>query len=556
MAVEDLITSSDIIEAYRNYSYALRAMETIISRQTNSELHLKRALTEGKKFDTINDILTPTWSDKKCDPEYREIFEDIGKTGKVDVKNSCCIFIDSTDPNTKNTFLLGTNPNTFAHEILFDYPTSVHSAVLIYDNDAKLKDMSFLVDGKYFLFYYGTQMEETLSEALFSSSLFYMQLETALCAIAQKISLDEQKIPYRNSDVWFESYASSYSKQLETTVLENQGKLLEYAQRTLQQRLKTNKNDTFEEAEKRGLISSARRFNEYADIRNLIYHHPDYYEQNDLAVKKGKNNEDILTRLKTTYAKYYLNPLRKRLSIELEILSDFQELIEQINPNFLIRKKTESSNKFIRRIKEKIKTSPTKNLCIDINCPLYDPTFKKIEKNIKKIFPDIKLASDCPEYYSDLDDMCTISFRKTMIANLWGNLSRTINHYLVSHGIKVEQKKSLKSLHEMHILTPQQMITLYEIKKLRNDISHNLSTKETINKLKTNFTDTITKLTEIETTIKENIPIGTIQDNIIEFKHENGKIVKIHAHTYKIISVSASQNNQLPPFPNMQKSRD
>ncbi|MDY4841771.1 MAG: hypothetical protein SO314_05350 [Alphaproteobacteria bacterium] len=546
MTTEAINDLSDIMETYRHYVYSLRAIEAIISQHSNCDFYRKRVQFEGKKMDTIEDCISPIWHETKCSPEIREIFEDIGKIGEMNVKNSCCIFINSTGPKVKNAYLQGKQNGMYTCEISFDYPTMVHSAAFIYGNDAQLKDMSFLVDGKYFLSYNGVLKEEKFSETLTSSLLFYQQLETAICAIAKKISLDEQKIPYRNSDIWFDSYASSYVKGLEATVLENQGKFIECARKFLRQKLKTSADNTFTEAEKQGLILSAVRFNEYKDIRNLINHYSDYHGQNDLAVKKDKNNEDIFERLKTIYAKYYVKSLRERVGVTLEMLCDFQKLIEQINPNFLIRRKGESSNKFIKRIKEKLQSVPAQDIHIDINSPLHEQTYKKIKKNINKLFPDVVLETECPEYYGNLDEMCEMSSRKMMISSSWGDLSKVIDYYFISHGIKVEQKKKLKMLQKMRVLPPQQIVNLYKIRQFRNELCHNLLTPETINKLRTGCINIINEITEIRAEMIKKIPKGTIKNDIIEYKHDNGKIVKVHKDTLEIISVTEPKLSQ--PF--------
>lgn len=541
---------SDIMDAYRNYAYSVRAIETIITRQSDMELYRKRVRIEGKKLDTHLDILTPIWHETKSSPDMREIFEDIGQTGEMDVEDSCCVFINSTDPKADNVRLQGYNPNMHIYEMSFEYPTSVSSVAFLYKYDAKLKDMSFLVDGKYFLSYNGELKEEKFSEAVKSSYLFYQQLETAISAIIKKISLDGQKIPYRNSDIWFESYASTYIKDLEVSVLENQGKFVEYARQFFCQKLQTSPKGAFAEAEKQGLISSAERFNEYKDIRNLLNHPSDYNGQSDLAVKKGKNNEDALARMQATYSKYYTKPLRERISTELEILYDFQTLLEEINPNFIVRKKGETSNKFIQRLKKKITTTPAKELHVDINCPLYDSTYKKIKKNINKLFPDVILETECPECYSDLNEMCEMSFRKMAVSVSWGELSRIINYYFMSHGIKVEQSKTLKTLQEMRVLSPQQMISLYQIRQFRNDICHNIFTPEVINKLKAKSDNAIDKITEIGSEMIKKIPVGTIKNDVIEFKHEDGKVVKVNKDTREIISVHQPKANKTLFFKN------
>ena len=417
--------------------------------------------------------------------------------------------------------------------IIMQLPSLLERCQIIYPTDGTLGNTEFYVDGIYKARYTNAKNKNKLLRDYIRDS----DMIAELCLLVQLFETLHKNIPNIEDEnlaqkkaekLAMHVYAEEYLSINENTILEL---ISSFADKILTICRKIyNTSDTrsaLEQAQSEGLILSSDNIHEYINIRHFLRHQIDTLDELG-CFSKTKSNENKIARNNyiNSYLKFCDKSIIQRMKSYIDVLHQMQHVVNQINPNRIIRNKDESNNKFIDRVKAAYQIKP--DALIELNYPLFNKKYNSLNKNLHKILPEIKIVDEYSENSPMKSRVDDYGIRSYFLQTFQSLECMVMDHCKKrGHGDK-ENREAWEYLKDIGVLTPQEFVIWHHWGDLRNLLCHNYfnsklraylyAHEETYNKDLYNLAN---KLIKIEPQIRK------VNENIREYIHADGTVVRL-----------------------------
>jgi len=541
----------NLFATYMEYISLINTLEGVIK-----EFHVGSIAMLGSKH----------LSAEEKDPWYIDLIEkeDIKKYNdflglkRVNDEHTCFVSVNHTSPRYKDEprgiisapdeYRLWTGSQPL--------PQKVERYVLAYPKDEILKDARFIVDGKYIFTYEGKYNNRSVEEA-FNDELFERKFSAVLESFAHFPDdirdLTEQERKHIEIDV----YASIETSPLENAILDALSLMAEETNKILKEVIGKRVGSSYlSQAEKEELLPSASALQDYLNIRHLLHHQWDTLDGigkfNDDEVIK---NASVRRRFLDSYAKLCDMPLKDRVQAYIKAADDFRPLVTILQPEFIARHQTESNNKFLKYIKNRVEENPNQQLFIETGYGAGDKK-KILTKNLMRISPNIVIIdkSDTTNL-EKIDDLMNNYRRRRIFIDIFQQLENRICQHCLLRGKNYTAPIAWDYLRNIKIISPNEAKMWSEYKKLRNDLSHKYMDEE----LNKRVIETLPKLSEdvmiLDRRLEDLIPvIEVVNDNVYRAIHRNGLIVDIDFKLKKVLQLKHPSGYTRQPVYNSKRN--
>jgi len=548
--------ANDLLVAYSRYVAYVRKLEEIIYTYSKDDL---MSLNFVKEYSVdLGQLKTRSfpWNMAVATEKEKQLFEQIS-VSDFDEYNLpyAYIGVDYTfnDNDDKKSFI--SLPSVLqSHSDVVFLPDLYEHFIVAYKKDAKLKDTSFIIAGKYVINYNWDCGDISLEEAM-SSVEFLERLKSMISLTA---SLDKYKEVFDNNaySIVAEGLASRYVRPIETVILNSLARTAELSRSVLINKFASK--TVFRDAEQNNLISSADKFEDYINIRHLLHHQFDglngfgHFSYGKQSVVKDKRQKYL-----DSYTKLCGGKMFDRVRAYIDVIDDFRQLVQHFHPNLLARNKNESNSKFVKRIKDYKANNPLEdNLIIELNYSTKNDNNLKLMKTINKLFPEAKII-DTPKTGFDslskeLDNYAVL----TDFLKLSNDLDGYMSFACLSYGKNLVTKDAVKFLEEKHVINKETSEKLHMYRIIRNKLSHELFSAERADRLRVTMGDFLQTYNFLVDTINQTVPEGVqIQPGIFCFTHKDGLKVTINFDKRKILSVIDKDGQSCIPVQRDQERR-
>jgi len=386
-------TIDDLKTLYEDYLFMARVHEQSILLTTDAELAMEQ----------MGDMYSPNedypWHIKPATAEEAKEFAEfaannIGGSGKstyISLKH-----IRDEEDNVKPPVYVS-HPYT-SMTLGMHMPSMVERFKVCFPENATLGNTEFNIDGRYKAVYTNKKNKDKL----LSESLNDSDLQTQIVIM---INMSEH---FRHNgyvvDENFEK--NSMIAYAEEKIAINENNLIEIIS-SFSERIKAACQDIYKisdgrknvaKAQENGLLNLPANFLEYDDIRNFMRHQFESLDEFELFMPK-KHGDPEAKRIQrvTSYLKLCdkeNKTIHQRMKSYIEVLHQMQGIMAEIVPNRLIRNRAESRNKFKKRVKEFAIDNPDIPVEVELNYLPMSREFYTLEKDLRKILPNIKIVDD------------------------------------------------------------------------------------------------------------------------------------------------------------------
>ncbi|MBR6356478.1 MAG: hypothetical protein IKR92_06465 [Alphaproteobacteria bacterium] len=350
-------------------------------------------------------------------------------------------------------------------------PAAVERYLITYPDNAVIGNTEFLIDGTYKARYDGENAEQPISE-FFEDPKHRIEFRTMIHLI-NKCRENRYEHEYQRKRQLMHLYAAEVTEPWEHTILEIIGSFAEKMQSVCRDIYGREPEElAFESAEKDGLIPSAKDFQDYVNIRHLLRHQWETMDEIGTFYTPSENAE---TRAK--WVKSYLRLCDKsivqRQRSYIDVLRQYQHVIGRIMPERILREQGETNSKFVARLKELHRQNPDKEFSVELNYPLTENKFTALQKNLRKVFPNIKIAEDFAGSKNDFSSWETDYARRSWFLHSFNRLECKLISYCVSRGENLRGRKAWNYVRDHKLISENEYQTWRGYKDLRNELSHN-----------------------------------------------------------------------------------
>lgn len=349
-------TRENLLAQYCDYISLVRNLENVVRRYKPAQLAAYQINSLFSKEDEN------PWSVEKTDRDERAAYDSfVANEPPAPDTHYCFVSLNRTSPR-----FAGEGPGIFSmpesfatYGVSHSLPARVERCVAAFRKEEKLKDAVFLVGGRWKMRYQNEHGDRLLSEA-FEDEKVAKSYEVMMDLLTL---LPEDQFEYEDREllaVQTEAMASQLIAPFENVLLSSFAALSEESNEALKKILGKRVGSNFiSQAENEGLIGSAAVLQDGMNIRHLMHHQWDTLDGmgkfNEWATVK---NNSLRRRFLDSYARLCDKPILERLNAYADAAAGFTPLITALNPDFLVRGKNESNNKFMTRLKEYRRTRP------------------------------------------------------------------------------------------------------------------------------------------------------------------------------------------------------
>ena len=345
-------------------------------------------------------------------------------------------------------------------------PSALERCSIMYPKDGKLGNTEFYVDGLYKLTVNDDGLKDMPISDLFLNPDVFNELYMMINESEQLFSPNDVSLDYV-----FDIYADEMVTVNENIILELIGVFAERLIAICRKIYGVSDNaDAATLAQSEGLIESADAFKEYMNIRNFMRHQWDtldefgYFSAEKSSFIKNRRAERV-----ESYLKLCDQPRMERMKSYIGILHQMQHVINQINPDRIIRYTDETNDEFIDRLSAANEINP--NFQVELNLVQDSQRYEKLDKRIHKLFPKMRVVDyfgNRPEYQSKIDEYKIRSY----YLQTFLSVECTIMRHCQMRGFDMENRDAWKYANEIGLLTAQELARWQNYSCLRNYLSH------------------------------------------------------------------------------------
>lgn len=433
------------------------------------------------------------------------------------------------------------------HSNIMPLPCRVEQYVVAYPSSQKLKDIKFIVDGKYkvtHLFATDDMMASEIFDNPQEEKSFYATLDLISQFPKDLQNLDRSKM----REIQIETLASLNVAIFENVVLTTLGSVAEEYNIALRDLCGKKRDDYFYQAERKGIIPSAAKFQDYLNIRNLMHHQKSSIDGLSCfdAEDEHEQNKSMRKRYMSSYQTICEKRLADRVDAYQAIVKDFSKLAEEVNPNLFIRPLNESNSKFINRIKEYARLNPEEKIYVQTNYRTKKDKVESIAKTLGKVAPNAKIIDRPSEDNDDFMQLVRNFLYRKRYLDIFYDVEHSLVRYCLLSGKNFVPTSAWQYIKNKKIINPEEAKKWTEYKKLRNDLSHKYLDENLIGQMIAVQDEFYDAAYEIAMRITKIMPeTHYIGDNVYKVIHPNGKTVTIDFSKKKVIDVIAASGKSL-----------
>ena len=434
----------------------------------------------------------------------------------------------------------GSMPESFAtHGVSHSLPARVERCVAAFRKEEKLKDAVFLVGGRWKMRYQNEHGDRLLSEA-FEDEKVAKSYEVMMDLLTL---LPEDQFEYEDREllaVQTEAMASQLIAPFENVLLSSFAALSEESNEALKKILGKRAGSSFiNRAESEGLIGSAAVLQDGMNIRHLMHHQWDTLDGmgkfNEWATVK---NDSLRRRFLDSYARLCDKPILERLNAYADAAAGFTPLISALNPDFLVRGKNESNNKFMARLKEYRRTRPEAGMIIEMAYPYGSDKKEALLKSISRHFPDARVIDrsdmDINGFLARIEEYI---YRKNYL-EVFQQIEYRMSQFCLFSGKNIQTNAAVPYLRSRRLMSGKEAEQWAEYRQLRNDLSHKYLDAALMKRLHQALPDFLKLAFAMDDRITAASPVVRhLHDNIYQAVHADGRVVEIDYENRRILGI-------------------
>ena len=533
----------DLMAIYDDYLYMARAHEQSILLTPDSELATKQI------EDMYSDGFDFPWYTKQTNEVEKKEFADFAVNDSVGNGKSTYIFLKHVKDEENSYEAPIFIPHSYESILLgMPLPSKIEHFNMIFPENATLGDTELIIDGRYKVVY----VVEKDKDKLLKDCMSDPDLQTK---IAIMINMGEyyRQNEYVTDENLQKKFMLTYAEEKiiinENNILEMIGSFSEVVKDICHEKYRgRNGKDDVIRAQREGFLNLPDNFLEYDDIRNYIRHQWECVQKWELFMPdKQKNLEEKHTRRVNSYLKYCDKTIYQRMKSYIEVLYQMQQIVAEVKPNRLIRGRSESRNKFKKRLKETMALNPNMPIEAELNyLPMYKE-FDILKKDVCKIMPDVKIIDDVLEnsgkyeqMYNRIEDYRT---RFDFLQSLHG-IECMVVGLCVTHGkISNDNGKNLNTFDALDYLRKNGIITYDEQRKwrkytlMRNVLAHQYFSDDLRKELHSVEKQFHQDLKEFIKKLNDKSPeMRKLQNGVYEYTNFDGKVVELDHKKHTVLS--------------------
>jgi len=359
-------------------------------------------------------------------------------------------------------------------DVNMQIPSGIERCSIIYPTNGTLENVEFYVDGKYKIVYNSNDAKNILIRDaiqdydILSSLCGIINVTKAFCK--NKYVMDDK---FRKSAE--QIYATERLSRNENVILELIGsfaeKILAICREIYGDKLTTYR--ALKCAEQDGFIQSADDFRDYINLRHFMRHQwdgLDYYGTFDSG--QAAEHEKYRNNYINSYLKLCDNTLVQRKKNYINILHQMQFVMQNINPNLMIRDQFESNNKFFKRVKSFVMQTPGQNITAELNYQITDEKYKKLINNFYKFLPVVDIQEEF-EHSPNMQTKIDSYNMRSWFLNTFNSADCMVMRYCLMRGRNLVRNAAWDYIRDTGIITPAEYDLWYNYTDLRKALSHN-----------------------------------------------------------------------------------
>lgn len=525
---------NDLLAIYRDYLCFSLCLERA-HRQGYSKIW-----AEGLIAQFLSEDKTLPWGTKIIGEKEKEAFR-TAVSGKYADDNNCAFVLLNHTDRTKDADYK--RPSFFSPKyetVQFncELPCDVERYVIVYPTDTKVKDLKFIVDGKYCATYTDALVGEKTLGSVINDDKVQSNLRILFNLCDNFLGMDEFSQQKTRSMV-YDTLAANACSSIENRILELLGSYADSTQKickTIYDSVRKS-DGPLQLAQEDGLLVSAQNMQDYINIRNLMHHQWDTLDSiGNFNAGLAQQNADLRDTYLLSYNNICNKTLVQRIRTYSSIASEMLPMLRTMHTNFLFREPQESNNKFMDRLKQFCRNNPNMPVLIVTNHPFESDKQRSLIANIEKLFPDITIL-DHPKFQNiqhlrELDS--AYRFRGNFL-KLYRILEKNMIRYCLSRGYDFNRGETWDFFRK-NVFDENTNSEWAEFRQLRNDLSHNYMSDELRQRLlqsRKSFTDSAYKLYRYVRSMTPRFKL--VHDNIFHAVHSDGAEVTIDFENRKIL---------------------
>ncbi len=536
---------AQLFAIYRDYIFLSRNFEQIT--QMNSSKYLA-----SRHLEMIKDPQDGAMPWELGTTNINEInnFENFIASKDLDdnAENLSFVSITNTLPeNNKYPPMQSTPANYGVYAHINALPHNIERYVIAYKKDKKLKDITFVIDGKYSLKYIGSTFSDITIQDAFEDEKFIKNISSILSISAyfnEDIRyIEKAKFEQANAEGLTMEIMSPYENVLLSTL----SNLAEETDNILKALLiKKHPTNYLSKAESQDLIPSAHQLQDFLNIRHLLHHQFETLDGYGRFINgQDDQNKSIRNRYLESYQRLCSGTFVERISKYVKTADNFKDLVSGIYPTLLIRGSNESNNKFIQRIKEFRKQNKDTTIYIETSYPNREKKKNALLNSINKLFDNVEVIDNIQsENINDFIKRIVLYMERKKYIETFQILEHKIGEYYLFSGEKCPPTQGWNKLVKQKIITQKENERWEQYKYLRNELSHNYLSDN----LASQMLDILPQM--VDDAIELNDRIESLKPQIVRTdkgtflaKHKDGKIVEIDFEEKKIINIIEPNGN-------------
>ena len=530
---------AQLFAIYRDYVYLSRNFEQIT--QINPSRYLASKQIEMIK--DPNDDNMP-WELGVANADEINNFKKFILTEDLDdnAQNLSFVSLTKTFPEEDELPPMQSTPSNYGvYAQVNALPHNIERYVAAYKKDIKLKDTTFIIDGKYSLKYTGTAFRNALINEAFDNENFTKNFSCILNISTQF----KEDIRYIEKSKFEQANVEGLTLELmspyENVLLSTLSNLAEETDNILKSLLlKRDPVNYLSKAESQSLIPSAHQLQDLLNVRHLLHHQFETLDGYGRFINGQDNqNKSIRTRYLDSYQRLCSGTFVERISRYVATADNFKNLVSGFTPNLLIREPSESNNKFIQRIKEYRKEHANTPIFIETSYSYKEKKKQALLNSINKLFDNVEIIDNIQsQNVDDFVKRILLYMERKKYIETFQILEHKMGEHHLFLGEKCPPAIGWNKLVKQQIITSKENEQWDKYKELRNELSHNYLSPE----LATQMLDLLPQM--LKDAIELNDKIDSLKPTVVRTdkgtflaKHSNGKIVEIDFEEKKIINI-------------------
>ena len=523
------ITQSDIDELkeiYEEYLYMSRQHEYAFQTETIDQISSKHIKHMYPNCNPRNFIIP--WSIDKLNIDEKQEFKNYTENNIRGDGRKTYVSLQHirTEDNNGGAPIFVAEPyqNT---TVAMQLPSIIEKYTLSFPKDATLSSTVFYIDGRHKMTYWG----EKNKDALLMDCIDNQDL---LTEITSMIYLGEcsRKNDYKDDKKFGRMAVNVYATEIlgvnENNLLEMLGMFAEKIRDICHSKYHQKKGiDDIKKAIEDGYLKISDDFQDYFNIRNFLRHQWDTLDDlDDFSLDKSIENKTIRAERANSMLKVCDKTLHQRMAFFIKALHQMQQVMSEVDPNFVVRNMSESNNKFIERVKAVCQQNPEKQISVEMNLSYCDKRYNALNGILhkKKLFTNVRVVDDIFGDNNRFERMDDYIRRSHFLRNCHGIES-------VAMGFcqrRAEDKSNRKAWHylqQLGVISSDECELWQDYTTLRNKLTHDQfdnDLREQLRKIENKFEEDFCSM--MKKIYSANPVVTKVGDNTFKYEHADGAV--------------------------------